>query len=85
MDDQKAITLAIVNPGPDAESVSVDCGGVVVKPDAVRWMISNPDPESYNEPGRPPEVTLKQDRVNVKNLVFAVPPCSVNLYRLQVR
>ncbi len=84
-EDQKAITLAIVNPGPGTESVSVDFGGVVVKLDAVRWMISNPDPESYNEPGQPPKVTIKQDRVNVKDLVFAVPPCSVNLYRLQVR
>ena len=83
--DHKAITLAIVNPGSDDEQISVDCGGVVLKPDAWRWVISNPDPESYNEPGQPPEVTIKQDKVNAKDLVFTAPACSVNLYQLQVR
>jgi alpha-N-arabinofuranosidase len=83
--DHKAITLAIVNPGMDDEQISVDCGGVVLKPDAWRWVISNPDPESYNAPGQPPEVTIKQDKVNAKDLVFTAPACSVNLYQLQIR
>jgi alpha-N-arabinofuranosidase len=84
-DAHKAITLAIVNPGPSDEPVSVDFSGVALQPDAVRWVISNPDPESYNEPGQPPKVTIQQDTINVKDRVFTAPADSVNLYRLEVR
>jgi alpha-N-arabinofuranosidase len=84
-DDKKAITFAIVNPDPMDEQVTADFGPISLKSKATRWVISNPDPESYNEPGHAPNVVIKENKVKIKNSTFLAPPYSVTLYRLEVR
>ena len=83
--DRKAITVAIVNPDPNTQRVKADFEGTSFEPNTTRWVISNPDPESYNEPGKEPNVVIKQEAVNVENSDFEVPAYSVSLYRLEVR
>jgi alpha-L-arabinofuranosidase len=84
-DDKKAITLAVVNPDSSDEQMTADFGQTSFNPEATRWIISNPDPESYNTPGQPPNVTIKENKVKIENSTFELPPYSVNLYRLEVR
>ena len=83
--DRKAITVAIVNPDPNTQRVKADFEGTSFEPNTTRWVISNPDPESYNEPGKEPNVVIKQEAANVENSDFEVPAYSVSLYRLEVR
>jgi hypothetical protein len=47
-------------------------------------VISNPNPESYNEPGRKPAIVIKEKRVNIKKSGGMVPPYSISLYRLEI-
>jgi alpha-N-arabinofuranosidase len=71
--DRKAITVAIVNPDPNTQRVKADFEGTSFEPNTTRWVISNPDPESYNETGKEPNVVIKQEAVNVENSDFEVP------------
>ncbi|HUA67700.1 MAG TPA: alpha-L-arabinofuranosidase C-terminal domain-containing protein, partial [Candidatus Saccharimonadales bacterium] len=83
--DKKAITVAIVNPDPNPQLLNADFEAVSFKPNATRWVISNSDPESYNVPGEPPNVFIKQEAVDFNRSEFEVPGYSVSLYRLEVR
>ncbi len=82
-DDKKAITIAIVNPDSKDEQVTVDFGPTSLKPKATRWLISNPDPESYNEPGKTPNVVIIRGKVTIENSSLSAPADSVCLYRLK--
>jgi alpha-L-arabinofuranosidase len=82
--DKKAITVAIVNPDPNPQEVKADFEGASFEPDATRWVISNPDPDSYNVPGETPNVVIKREAVNFDGTGFDVPGYSVSLYRLEV-
>jgi alpha-N-arabinofuranosidase len=84
-DDKKAITLAIVNPDSTPQQIKADFGQTSLSPDAEEWVISNPDPNSYNTPGLAQNVSIKKSSVTVDNSTFNVPAYSVNLYRLKVR
>jgi alpha-N-arabinofuranosidase len=84
-DDKSAITVAIVNPNSDEKRVTLDLGGVSFKKNATHWVISNPDPESYNEPGGKPAIVIKEKNVAIKKSSVAVPPYSVSLYRLELQ
>lgn len=83
--NKKAITVAIVNPDPEPQVVRADFEGTSFEPNATRWVISNSDPDSYNVPGEPPNVVIKQEAVNFDGSDFKVPGYSVSLYRLDVR
>lgn len=83
-DDKKAITVAIVNPNSIDESVSLDLNGVSLAKNVTRWMITNPDPESYNEPGKTPNIAIEKKTVAFKDSKVVVPPYSVSLYRLEI-
>jgi alpha-N-arabinofuranosidase len=84
-DDKKAITVAIVNPDSDEKHVTLDLSGVSVKKNTTCWMITNPDPESFNEPGKQPVIVIKKKDVTVTKSGVVVPSYSVSLYRLEVR
>ncbi|MGA3284093.1 MAG: alpha-L-arabinofuranosidase C-terminal domain-containing protein [Verrucomicrobiota bacterium] len=83
-DDKKAITVAIVNPNSIDEPVSLDLNGVSLAKSARRWVIINPNPESYNEPGKAPNIIIGNKMVTIKNSSVVVPPYSVSLYRLEI-
>jgi alpha-L-arabinofuranosidase len=81
--NKRAITIAIVNPDSKDEQVTVDFGTTSLKPKTTRWLISNPDPESYNEPGKTQNVVIKQEKVTIENSTLPAPADSVCLYRLE--
>lgn len=83
--DKKAITLAIVNPDAGAQTVKADFGQTRLKSTASEWVISNPDPNSYNTPGGPEKISIQERKAKIENSAFEVPGYSVNLYRISLR
>jgi len=49
------------------------------------WLISHTDPMAYNEPGKEPNVVIKEKPVDGVSDKLTVPPYSINLYELTVR
>jgi alpha-N-arabinofuranosidase len=84
-DDKTAITVAIVNPNSESKRVKLDSNGISLKKSATQWVISNPNPQSYNEPGKTPQIITRENAVTVKRSSVVVPPYSVSLYRLEAR
>ncbi len=83
--DNKAITIAIVNPTEGSEQVIVDFGKTAVKEEGKKWTIRHSDPESYNVPEKEPNVIIKEEDIVVKNNNLAVGPYTIVLYRLEIQ
>jgi alpha-L-arabinofuranosidase len=84
-DDRKALTLAIVNPDSTSQTVNADFGQTALEPEAAEWQISNPDPNSYNSPGLPQNISIQESKIKIENSSFNVPAYSVSLYRISPR
>jgi len=83
--DKKAITIAIVNPTESTEQVVVDFRKTVVKEKGKKWMINHFDPEIYNEPGKTPNVTIKEEDIIFTENKLNIPSYSIVMYRLEVK
>ncbi|MEI7730029.1 MAG: alpha-L-arabinofuranosidase C-terminal domain-containing protein [Verrucomicrobiota bacterium] len=82
--DFKAITVAVVNPTATAETLALDL--TAFNTDKVQqWLIQNSDPQSFNEPGKPPGVIIKESRVKIAKNQVSAPGYSVALYRIPLR
>lgn len=83
--NKRAMTIAIVNPTPQAEQVAIETGGPVFRENARRWTIVHADPESSNEPGKAPNVVIREEPATVSNNTLSSPAYSIVLYRLDLR
>jgi len=80
---RKALTVGLVNPTRRALEVSLCAEGVCLNGKGTRWVIAGDEPEAYNHPGRPPEVTIERGAVRGADKTLAVPPLSVTIFRLE--
>jgi len=83
--DKLAITVAIVNCYDADDQITLDCPGVAFRPAARSWRIGGPYMEAFNEPGKPPVVTIQEADAPISNNILAAPAQSVVLYRLDVQ
>ena len=83
--DHKALTIGVVNTTDKQQQISMNLSGANLTGAGTAWVIANPDPMAYNEPGKEPEVTIKENKVTGVSNQLTVPGYSVNLYRLEVR
>ena len=83
-EDKKAITVAIVNPDSKETQVELGLDGVSLKKKATCWVISNPDPLSYNTPGETQQIVIRKKTERFEPAQVAAPPYSVSLYRLEI-
>ena len=84
-EDGKALTLSIVNPTREAQTLALGVTGATFAPDARLWRMTGTDEKAYNEPGKPPAVSFtetKGERVPAKG-ALTVPPMSISLYELE--
>jgi alpha-N-arabinofuranosidase len=81
-DDRKALTVAVVNPGPEAVRFHLDAGPVRLEGAVQRWTITGPDPMAANVPGKPPGVVLSEETTVPASSAIEVPAYSVSLYRI---
>jgi alpha-N-arabinofuranosidase len=84
-DDKKAFTVGIVNPTTIARQITVDTGAAEWSDHAHSWLITGADVDSFNEPGKPPAVSITESDAAVSNNTLESPPYSVIVYRLEPR
>lgn len=83
--DKKAITIAIVNPQTTPDELALNLGQTAVKDQATQWLITGTDPDEYNEPGKPANLTIQEKHFTLNEGKLAVPALSVVMYRLDLR
>jgi alpha-N-arabinofuranosidase len=84
-EDGKALTVGIVNPRNEKIDLPVEFKDVSLSGNGKRWVITGPDPMSYNEPGKALQVDIVEGTVSGITDKLEVPPISVTLYRLEVK
>jgi len=83
--DRKALTLGIVNPTEDELELPMELKGAELSGNAKQWQIAHSDPMAYNEPGKEPNVTIKEKIGSKISRRLSVPPLSINLYKLTIK
>jgi alpha-L-arabinofuranosidase len=83
-DDRKALTVGLVNPTQQAAEVPLEVAGARLTGKGTRWVLAGDGPQAYNDPRRPPAVTVEEAGVRGADKTLAVPPCSVTIFRLEV-
>jgi alpha-L-arabinofuranosidase len=83
-EDKKALTVGIVNCTTIPRELTLDIGGTALSENAHSWTITGTDPDSFNEPGKPPEVAIAEKDVALANGQLSSPPYSVVVYRLEL-
>ncbi len=79
--DKKALTVAVVNPTDRMHKLSPNIKVASPGRSAKAWIITGPEPMSYNEPGEKPNVTISEKTIPDAE-ALKVPPYSVAIYRL---
>jgi len=83
--DRKALTIGVVNPSDQEQTLPMKVEGATLTGGGKVWLISHTDPMAYNEPGKEPNVVIKEKPVDGVSDKLTVPPYSINLYELTVR
>ena len=83
--DRKHATIAIVNPTLEERKLKLDLRGGKLASTGTRYLITAKDPMAYNDPGKPPAVTIAEAPVSgFDPAAIRVPPISIALYILPV-
>lgn len=85
-EDGKTLTLSIVNPTRETQTLALTMAGATFAQDARLWRLAGTDEKAYNEPGKPPAVSFEESKGEhvPANGPVAVPPMSISLYELKV-
>jgi alpha-N-arabinofuranosidase len=83
-DGKKVLTLAVVNPTREAQSLPLTWSGVSLPKSARLFLIAGNDPQAFNDPGKEPVIKIKE----IPNAPFGnrltIPPISISLYEVQI-
>jgi alpha-L-arabinofuranosidase len=80
----QALTLSVVNPTKQAQAIELAAEGLKLPATARLWMVTGPDERSFNAPGKPPQVVVKETAAAPVGSKLTVPPLSASLYRIAV-
>jgi alpha-N-arabinofuranosidase len=83
--DKKALSIGVVNPTEQQCELTLDVKGSRLGDKGRVWVISHSDPMAYNEPGKQPNVAIKEQRVSDASSALKLPAYSINIYKLPVR
>ncbi len=84
-EERKAITIGVVNPTRRAVDVPVSIKGAAPAGGGRCWTCAGDDPLLYNEPGKPPQVTIDESEIAEFRGSLSIKPISVQLFRFEVR
>lgn len=79
-----ALVLAVVNPTDGPQRVILKATGVKLGAPGKAWEIAGNDPLLYNEPGKPPRLSIVEREVALPD-ALQVAPYSVTLVRLPIQ
>ena len=82
--DRKALTVAVVNPTMQRRTIQLNASGFTPSGTGTMWLITGANSMVYNEPGRPPQVVIREKTID-DAAVLTAPPLSVVLYRLPAK
>jgi alpha-N-arabinofuranosidase len=82
--DRKTLTIGVVNPTAKQIEVPLNIAGAKLTGSGRSWQIAGDDPMAYNEPGKPPRVTIEESEVRGVKDTLTVAPVSVTLFALEV-
>ncbi len=82
--DGKTLAVGIVNPTNRALEIPLEVKGLKLNGSGRRFEIAGSDPMAYNEPGRPPQVSIVEQPVAGVSGRLPVAAYSVTLYSLAV-
>lgn len=83
-DARDAVVLAVVNPTAEGQHLTLQTTAVKLAAPGRAWEIAGDDPMLFNEPGKPPRVTIAEKEIpNSEKLEVA--PYSVTLFRFPTK
>jgi len=82
--DKSAVTVAIVNPTDQAQSLALKLGGAQLTGEGTSWVIANPDRLAHNDPGKPRVVDIREEPYRGSG-ELNVPALGVALFELRVK
>ena len=82
--DRTALTFSVVNPTRAEQTLQIAFAAGTVPSTAHLWRIAGTDERAYNEPGKPPAVTIQETAGAPFGRTVVVPPMSISLYELKV-
>jgi alpha-N-arabinofuranosidase len=80
---RKALTVSIVNPLREVQSLSLKLKGQGIPKTAKLYRIAGADPMAYNEPGKEPVVKIEEISSAPFSGNLKVPPLSASIYVIQ--
>jgi alpha-N-arabinofuranosidase len=83
--DRKALTVAVVNPTLRKLDIPWKLAGAKLAGSGRRWQIAGADPTAYNDPGKPPRVSIHRAAVGDARERLPVAACSVTVFELDVQ
>lgn len=84
-DDRKAITIGIVNPTEQEQTIAMDLKGAQLAGTGKLGLIANSDPQAYNDPDEGAKVVIEEKQLSNVTNTLTVPALSASLYTLPVR
>ena len=82
-DDKSALTLAIVNPTSEPQTLALQLKGASFAATATLRRIAGTDPKAYNEPGKPAAVKIEETSHVSVGERLTLPPMSISIYELR--
>lgn len=82
--EQTYLTLAIINEKAEKREISFDFGDSRVENSGKQWLIQHDDLKAYNDPGKPPVVTIEETDISLKDHRVEVLPYAIHLIRLGI-
>ncbi len=79
-----ALVVSVVNPTASEQTLALNLAGMAVPGTAFLRRISGTDARAYNEPGKPPIVTIQETAAAPFGRSIALPAMSISLYELNV-
>ena len=79
--DRKFLTVGIVNPTEEPQSLHLHLEGVRLGREAEMWRMTGPNPDAANVLGKPAEVGVKEEFLSSLPQTVAIPPASFTVFR----
>lgn len=83
--DRSTLTIGVVNATADAQNIELHLSGANLTGTGSAWVISSPDPMSFNDPDGARPVGIVEHAISNAGDSLALEPCSVTVFWLDVR
>ena len=84
-EDRKMISIALINLTDKDQQVQLDFRKTKIETGAKMWVIHHQDPETYNEPGKEPNVVIQEKEIFLTDKELNIPAFSNVMVRFKIR